>query len=694
MQQLQQVFQHKQQHSLHGFLAFAFFAQQAGLAQLNIPVTEFAPGEIIDLRGSQAEVAVLHMLGDILHCLLQPGQDPLVRSLQLRGIKGFPLVYVHQYKAAGVPHLVGKVPGSLHLVLAVAGIIAGAHAHYQAEAQRVGTVFVNNLQRIYAVAQGFGHLPSLFIPHQAVDQHRLKGCLTHVLDTGNHHPGNPESNNIPARHQHAGGIEVFQIFRVVRPSQGGERPQGGGEPGIKHVLILAQLAAALRADCRILAAYDLFTAVIAVPHRNPVSPPQLAADAPVADVLHPVIIHFAEPFRHKLRPALPHSGDSRFSQGLHLHKPLFAQPRFHRRIPVAVAEAHVMAVVFNLHQQTQLFQFFNNGLPALHGIHAGKASGILVHGAVVVGHRDNLQVVPLGHFKVVRVMGGSHLHRAGAELFFHIIIRDHWNFLVHDGQDHFLSHQVRIPFIGGVHGHAGITQHGFRPGSGHHDAFASVGAGITDMPQVAGHILVFHFRVTDGALAGGAPVDHPVSAVDQALFIQPDKHLTHRAAAAFVHGEAFPAPVAADTHLPLLVHDTSAVFFFPVPGALQESFPADSFFGQAFFPHGFHNPDLCRDGGMVSTGQPQGGITLHPVIADRGILHDAVHGMAHMQLAGNIGRRHNDGEWFLSLNPVRGKRAGFFPGFIDVSFNLLWIEPCRHIGAAHFLLHGNPPSFP
>ena len=324
---------------------------------------------------------------------------------------------------------------------------------------------------------------------------------------------------------------------------------------------------------------------------------------------------------------------------------------------MAVAEANVVAVVLDLHQQAQLFQLLDHGLPAFHRVHTVKAfAGILIHGAVVVGHRDDLQAVPLGDFKVVRVVGGGHLHRAGTELHLHIVVRDHGDFFVHDGQDHLLAHQVRVTLVRGVHSHAGIAQHGLRPGGGHHHTLAAVGTGITDMPQVAGHILVHHFSVADGALAGRTPVDHPVSAVDQALFKQAHEDFAHSAAAALVHGEAFPGPVAGDAHL----------------------------------PHSVHDPDLRGDGSVVSAGQPQRGIALHPVIADRRVLHDAVHGMAHMQLAGDVGRRHDNGEGFLPFHPVRLKRAGLLPGFVQVRFDLLRAESGCHIGAGHFLLHGDP----
>ena len=63
-------------------------------------------------------------------------------------------------------------------------------------------------------------------------------------------------------------------------------------------------------------------------------------------IFHPVVVHLAEAFRHKLRPAFPYRSNRRFRQGLHFHEPLFAEAGFHRSIPVTVAEAHIMAVIY------------------------------------------------------------------------------------------------------------------------------------------------------------------------------------------------------------------------------------------------------------------------------------------------------------------------------------------------------------
>src|SRR6185437_13737398 len=105
------------------------------------------------------------------------------------------------------------------------------------------------------------------------------------------------------------------------------------EPGVEHVLVLAQFRrAALRARFG-LGLGDRHVAVRAVPDRNPVSPPDLARDAPVANVLHPVEIDPCEALGREADTPLLHRGDRGRRELLHRHPPL----RHDERLDAAVA---------------------------------------------------------------------------------------------------------------------------------------------------------------------------------------------------------------------------------------------------------------------------------------------------------------------------------------------------------------------
>ena len=133
-----------------------------------------------------------------------------------------------------------------------------------------------------------------------MDQHMMEGNLPRLLQRRKYHTDNPEEDNVVSRHQHICGEEILQIFRLIRPSQGREWPQGRGKPGIQGVLILGQMAAAaLGAFLRYRFCHHDLAALITVIRRDPVSPPELTGDAPVADALQPVQVGFVKALRHE-----------------------------------------------------------------------------------------------------------------------------------------------------------------------------------------------------------------------------------------------------------------------------------------------------------------------------------------------------------------------------------------------------------
>src|SRR2546428_651673 len=117
-----------------------------------------------------------------------------------------------------------------------------------------------------------------------------------------------------------------------------------------------------------------------------------------------------------------------------------------------------------------------------------------------------------------------------------------------------LADERSVPRVLRVHGHGGIAEQrlGTRRRHGEIGPRASLD-GIADVVQVAGLVLKFGLFVRQRGETVGAPVDHPVAAVDQALLPQPHEDLAHGARVGRVQGEAGAAPVArAADHLELL----------------------------------------------------------------------------------------------------------------------------------------------
>ena len=76
---------------------------------------------------------------------------------------------------------------------------------------------------------------------------------------------------------------------------------------------------------------------------------------------------------------------------------------------------------------------------------------------------------------------------------------------------------------------------------------------------------------------------------------------------------------------------------------------------------------------MVYAGQPQGGIALHSFKADQNILQGSVHGVAHMELARDVGRGHDDGKGFLFRVTAGMEIAVVGPEAINPVFHLFGV---------------------
>ncbi len=519
----------------------------------------------------------------------------------------------------------------------------------------------------------------------------MKRLLSHLLIPGEDHPDYPEENNVIARHQHIRRIEIFQILRHFRPAQRGERPQRGREPRIQRIRILGKMRApAPWAFCRRLPGNYHLTALVTVISRNPVSPPQLTTDAPVADIIRPVKVSFIHTLGNQLNITVPdrlHRGTDQF---VHLHEPLFLDHRLDGRL-TAVMGAYVVRVVLDLHKQPFRFQFLHDLFSRLVAVQTRVSAAVFVDGSVVVHDIDFRQVMTLPDFEVVRVMSRRDLHHARTELHIHILVFHHRNRFVDDGQPDHSSFQISISLILRIHCHGGIAQHRLRTGGGKLQELRRAGRTvlvhqrILDMPEMTCLLLVLHFRIGNGRIAYRTPVDDPAALVDPAFFVHLAEHLGDRPVAALVHGKALPVPVAGRTHLFQLVDDAPAIFLLPLPGTFQESLAAQFFFAGSLLFQLLDNAHLGGNGSMIGARLPERIVPLHSFIADQNILHGIVQRMSHMQLSRDIRRRDNDGKRFLRLVHLGVEIVLVHPLLIQSV-----LQPLRVVGLCQFLAHVVP----
>ena len=187
--------------------------------------------------------------------------------------------------------------------------------------------------------------------------------------------------------------------------------------------------------CRVVAS-ELFR-VNRTPHRNPVSPPELAADAPVAEAGVPVVegLGVAVGDEAELAVVQRRQGEageavlrhSRPLDGagvghprdrlLHGDVPLVAQVRLDGDV-AAVAVADAVAVGFDFLQQFVVLEPLDDALAGVLAGLADEAAGGVGLGGPAVGvgdagvgghHVDDGQVVPLADVPVVGVVGGRDL---------------------------------------------------------------------------------------------------------------------------------------------------------------------------------------------------------------------------------------------------------------------------------------------
>ena len=176
-------------------------------------------------------------------------------------------------------------------------------------------------------------------------------------------------------------------------------------------------------------------AVVAVPDRNAVAPPELAADAPVADVLQPVQVDAGPAIRDtgaggrrgpRQWPAPPAAPSARTTAATGTARSTVSQ-RSQRRTGTRYGSVLTSRPCAS-RSATML-------LARLEAVEPGVAAAVVVDAPVGVHDDQRRQAVALAHLEVVGVVRRRHLHRAGAERRVDQRVGDDRNRPVHQRQD-------------------------------------------------------------------------------------------------------------------------------------------------------------------------------------------------------------------------------------------------------------------
>ena len=330
------------------------------LRQLDVPVAELAPGELVERRGGVGELVRVER-GARPRAVTRSSRERIHRSARVsrRAAGGRPsgseVAEVEQQEARGVPQLVGEGLVAVDPLEREPDVPPLGGEGGERETQRVGPEGGHALGELVAAAQAgrsaafapwmtssgsmtlpftLRHLLAVLVAHHAVEVDVAEGHLAHEVDAQHHHPGDPEEEDVVPGLEHRGRVERLRARGVVRPAQ---RARTARAPELNQVSSTSgscaswlpapgQCGGRLRATIGVAAAdRPARRAPQASQYQagNPVAPPQLAADAPVADVLHPVEVGAWSTSSGMMRGlALAHGVERRPGQRLHLHEPL------------------------------------------------------------------------------------------------------------------------------------------------------------------------------------------------------------------------------------------------------------------------------------------------------------------------------------------------------------------------------------
>ena len=666
---------------------------EACLRQLDVPVAELAPQELVDRASRLTELVVLEVRRHVARRLLHAREDPAVGEcivLRRRHERCVRSLEIHQHIARGIPYLVRKIARRLDALPVEAHVVAGRIARDEHEAERIRTVLFNDLHGVDAVAEGLRHLAPLAVAHESVDKDIAERHIAAEAQPHHDHACHPEEDDVIARHEHRRRVEMAQIDRLLRPAECLERPEAGAEPRIEHVLILVDVrAAAVRARREVVARHGGLATVRTVPCGDAVSPPELARDAPVTNIFKPVFVDFRETLGDKADPAVTHRLNRGLREALHADEPLLRYERLDRCL-AARAVSNGVLMLFRAHEGARFLELLHECLAARIAVHPRIASRVLVHRAIGIDDDDLLKIVPLSHFKVVRIVRGRHLDCARSEGRIDVGIGKERDAASHHGQDQRLADECLVPLIIGMYRHARIAEH--RLGARRRDLHIVVRAlnRIAQMPEVSRLRLMLDLDVRDRRHAGGAPVCDARPLIDQALLIETDKDLAHGAGTSLVHREPLAVPVTGCAEHPQLIHDAVAVLLLPVPDTREELLSAEVKARRALLAQCCLHLCLRCDARMVAARDPDHVLAAHSLVAHEDVLQRIVEGVSHVELPRHVRRRDHHAVRRTALVCLVMKELMLLPVVIPFPLKALWVVCLWNIGTG-FLTHRSIP---
>ena len=162
------------------------------------------------------------------------------------------------------------------------------------------------------------------------------------------HASNPKSNNVSSGYQDLRWVVALKLLRMIWPALCSKGPQLRREPGIQNVLILVNMmAATLWTNICVLHKCILPATIIAIEHRNAVSPPKLSGNVPVTKILHPSEVCLSPALRMEGNLTIFYYLCCRLFKFINGNKPLLREPWL-KRSTAAITMHNRVIKVFNV----------------------------------------------------------------------------------------------------------------------------------------------------------------------------------------------------------------------------------------------------------------------------------------------------------------------------------------------------------
>ena len=189
-----------------------------------------------------------------------------------------------------------------------------------------------------------------------------------------------------------------------------ERPERRGKPGIQDIIVLTQLRIGRQLvflPNLIFTTADIKIVVAVVPGRYAMAPPELPADTPVLNVVHPLVVRLGPVIRHEPDFAVLDGFDRHFGERFDIDVPLIRQIRFDD-CRAAITSRYLGYVVFDFFDQAERLQIFDNFGSCLESVEpAIRLRRRVIDSGIVVKNIVLRQVVALADLIIIEIMRSS-----------------------------------------------------------------------------------------------------------------------------------------------------------------------------------------------------------------------------------------------------------------------------------------------